>query len=69
MLIHSDGIAGKICFFIKINQKKGSDCMNFFKSCLDVVVSDIKKDPMHNLWVPMTASIVTNTILYLWIWW
>ena len=43
--------------------------MNFFKSCLDVVVSDIKKDHMHNLWVPMLASIVTNTILYLWLWW
>ena len=42
--------------------------MNFFKSCLDIFISDIKKDPISNLWVPMIASIVTNTILYLWLW-
>ena len=48
--------------------QKGSEDMNWLKAFFDMAFHDIKKDPIANLWVPMKASVVTNVLLYLWLW-
>lgn len=46
--------------------KKGDDYMiAWLKVLADIVVTDIKKDPIKNLVLPAVTSIITTVTLYL----